>query len=219
MWAQNRRDSVALLVAPILQSAMWDTALMLRDSEADDPRRLQQCERMEQTIRRLTFDIIPQLRLRGPISLRGLREVLQCQVGMDLQRWRTLIKHCAEQAVDEWTNEGRDGPETGSTCLSSPLTASNICLDCNRGRLLFTQLPDEIRTVKSWRGTWEPLTLHGTVLKFTKCVTLKTVTPAVVNRANMQAKSRVSGARFRTGRVPSVKTSSLEREFWVSPTV
>ena len=121
----------------------------------------------------------------------------------------------AQQAVGEWTNEGRDGPETGNACLSSPLTASNICLGCNRGRLMFTQLHDEIGTVKNWRMTWEPLTLHGIVLKFTKCVTLKTVTPAVVNLANMQAKSH--GER-RTW-VPSVKTSSLERQSWASPTV
>ena len=129
---------------------------------------MHECDRVRPTIRMLIFDAIPQLLPQGPISLRGLREALECRKCIDLLPWRTFIKHCTHEAVDAWTGEGHDGPTPGNTYLSAPATTFSTWPGNGRGLLLFTQMSDEIGTIQKWQGIWEPLLVFSGVLNPTR---------------------------------------------------
>ena len=101
---------------------------------------MHECDRVRPTIRMLIFDAIPQLLPQGPISLRGLREALECRKCIDLLPWRTFIKHCTHEAVDAWTGEGRDGPTSGNTYDSAPAATSSTWPGYGRGLLMFMQM-------------------------------------------------------------------------------
>ena len=85
------------------------------------------------------FKAVSQLMVHSNISLRVLRQIVQQRVGVDLADRKAEIRSFAKRSLEVLT------------CRT----------ECDRGRMLFTQLPDDVDSTARWRGAWEPLVDKG----------------------------------------------------------
>ena len=85
------------------------------------------------------FEAVSQLMVHPNISLRVLRQIVQERMGVDLADRKAEIRSFAMRSLEVLT------------CSRGGRT------ECDRGRMLFTQLPDDVDSTARWRGAWEPL--------------------------------------------------------------
>ena len=130
---------------------------------SEDAARLSDCNTLSgahvttETLQRHVSATISDMLCHGGkgVSLKTLRELLQRRTGVGLSHRKAEIRHLAELTIRALNDE--------------PLSDWAGCCagyDCDRGRLLYTKLSDEVGTVGQWCGTWEALVqTNGCILE------------------------------------------------------